>query len=113
MSWAKAGYIKNIARAFLDNKKMTKLNELEDEEVIDELVKIKGIGRWTAEMFLIFTLGREDVFSPGDLGLRRGLEKLYNLKNPSRETVESIVNPWSPFRSYGSIGLWSSLEIKK
>jgi DNA-3-methyladenine glycosylase II len=113
MTWAKASYVKNIARAFLENKLLTRLNELKDNQVITELTKIKGIGPWTAEMFLIFTLGREDVFSHGDLGLKRGLEKLYNLKNPSRIKIESITTRWMPYRSYGSIALWRSLDLDK
>jgi DNA-3-methyladenine glycosylase II len=78
--------------------------------VIETLVQVKGIGRWTAEMFLMFSLGREDIFSHGDLGLRRGLEKLYCLKDPSRDDVEAIVTKWSPYKSYGSVALWHSLE---
>jgi DNA-3-methyladenine glycosylase II len=78
-----------------------------DEEVIAELTKVKGIGRWTAEMFLIFTLGREDVFSFGDLGLRRGLERLYGKSKVRTDAqVRAITEQWSPHRSYGSLALW-------
>jgi DNA-3-methyladenine glycosylase II len=112
MSWSKAGYVKNIAQAFLAGElKAAELRKLPDEEVITKLVKIKGIGRWTAEMFLIFSLGRKDIFSHGDAGLRRAIEKLYRLTNPTQQQVETITQPWSPYRSYGSLSLWHSLEI--
>jgi DNA-3-methyladenine glycosylase II len=111
MSWSKASYVKNIAQAFLAGElKAAELQKLPDEEVITKLVKIKGIGRWTAEMFLIFSLGREDVFSHGDLGLRRAIEKLYRLTNPTQQQVETIIQTWSPYRSYGCLALWRSLE---
>lgn len=111
MSWAKASYVKNIATAILGEEICwDDFHELSDEDVIAELTKIKGIGRWTTEMFLMFTLGRKDVFSHGDIGLRRGLEKLYNLDNPSKKQIESIVSKWIPYRTFGSIALWQSLE---
>ena len=74
------------------------------------MTTIKGVGKWTAEMFLIFTLGREDVFSYGDLGLKKGFAKLYKIENPKTNEVEKVVNLWSPYKSYGSITLWDSLE---
>lgn len=111
MSWAKSGYVKNIARAFRDKTVMVEqFGAWDDATVIEQLTKIKGVGRWTAEMFLIFTLGREDVFSLGDLGLRRGLEKIYGLKNHNPTEVVAIVEQWKPYRSYGSMALWQSLE---
>lgn len=107
MSWAKASYIKNTARAFLERKKQIySLESKKDEEVIEVLTSIKGIGRWTAEMFLIFTLGREDVFSYGDLGLKKAIERIYEISSLKREQVEKIVSPWSPYRSWGCIALW-------
>jgi 3-methyladenine DNA glycosylase/8-oxoguanine DNA glycosylase len=111
MSWAKVSYVKNIARAFDEGQvDAIHLHSWTDEIVIEHLTQIKGVGRWTAEMFLMFTLGREDVFSFGDLGLKRGLEKLYGLDNPKKELIEKIVAPWSPYKSYGSFALWQSLE---
>ncbi len=111
LSWAKVSYVKNIAQAFVDNQiNAAKLHEWSDEEVVSHVTQIKGVGRWTAEMFLLFVLGREDIFSYGDLGLKRGLEKLYNLSNPSKAIVEPIITKWSPYKSYGSIALWQSLE---
>lgn len=112
MSWAKVAYVKNIARAYLTKTvQFSKLNNLEDEEVIDQLTSIKGIGNWTAEMFLIFTLGREDVFSHGDLGLRKGFSKLYKIVNPSKDQIEKVTQKWKPYRTYGSLTLWHALDI--
>lgn len=112
-SWSKAGYIKNIARAIVDKSLIVeKLPELKDEEVIVELTKIKGIGRWTAEMFLMFTLDRPDVFSHGDLGLRNAIKKLYNFKkDPSQATIERLSQKWSPYRTIACRILWRSLEL--
>ncbi len=74
-------------------------------------MRVKGIGRWTAEMFLIFSLGREDVFSYGDLGLRNAIRNLYGLKNhPTPAQAEKISSAWKPYRSLASRYLWASLE---
>jgi len=111
LSWAKARYVKDLAAKTLSGEVvLTKLDDLSDEEVIAELTKVKGIGRWTAEMFLLFTLHREDVFSFGDLGLKKGLAKLYQIEAPSPEQITKIVAPWSPFKSYGSLALWHYLD---
>jgi len=111
LSWAKAKYIKDLAAKVKEGTiKLTSLAELADEEVITELTKVKGIGRWTAEMFLLFTLHRENIFSHGDLGLRNGIAKLYGLKKPSETAIKRIVSRWSPFKSYGSIALWHHLD---
>ena len=109
-SWAKVKYIKSLAQCVVSKIiHLNKLNELSDAEVIEELVKVKGIGPWTAEMFLIFTLGRKDVFSSGDLGLKKGLLKLYKLDQINKETADKITKIWKPYRSFGSITLWHSL----
>ncbi|MCL5410252.1 MAG: DNA-3-methyladenine glycosylase 2 family protein [Patescibacteria group bacterium] len=112
MSYAKARYIRNLAESVLKGEvSLKRLPKMEDEEVIAELTKVKGIGRWTAEMFLIFTLGHEDVFSFGDLGLRRGLEKLYGKNRVrSQKIAEKITSRWAPYRSYGSLALWHVLD---
>lgn len=113
MSHAKARYVRHLAEAFLhEGLPLLQLDSMADEEVIIELMKVKGIGRWTAEMFLIFTLGRNDVFSFGDLGLKKGLMKVYGFKKePTKKQIEKIVNNWSPYKSYASRILWGSLEI--
>ena len=112
-SWSKVSYIKNIARAVVSgNLDLQKINEKSDEDVIVELTKIKGIGRWTAEMFLMFTLGREDIFSYGDLGLRKGIMKLYGYKKePTEQQMEKLATRLKPYRTYAARILWRSLEI--
>ena len=112
MSWAKARYIRDLAQKVKDKEvRLNNLHNLDDKLVIEELVKVKGIGNWTAEMFLIFTLGREDVFSHGDLGLRKAIQKLYGFrKPPSEKKINRIVNKWSPYRSYGCLMLWNSVD---
>ena len=114
MSWSKVKYVKDLAQKVKDRTlKLEKLDNMTDDDVISELTKIKGIGPWTAEMFLMFTLGREDVFSNGDLGLRNAIKKLYKFKKePTRKQIEKIVEKWKPYRTYASRILWKSLEIK-
>lgn len=109
MSYSKASYIKSVALAFKDKQlDAKKLKEMSDEEVKKELTKIKGIGNWTAEMILIFTLKREDVFSLGDAGLRRAIKNLYNIE---KETdILKLSEKWKPKRSYACWYLWRSLE---
>jgi DNA-3-methyladenine glycosylase II len=112
LSNAKARYIRNIAEAVVTGTlRLKELPKMTEEEVIEHLIQIKGIGRWTAEMFLMFTLGRENVFSHGDLGLRNAMKKLYKFrKEPSRERIEKIVKKWSPYKTYASMALWKSLD---
>lgn len=109
ISYAKISYIKAIAQAFKDKAiNIEKIKLMSDEEVIVELTKIKGVGRWTAEMILIFTLNRPDVFSVGDLGIRRAIEKLYNITDPKEMVL--LAESWSPHRSTACWYLWRSLE---
>lgn len=106
ISWSKISYLKNVAR----HGDFNYLQTLPDEDVIRELTKIKGIGPWSAEMFLMFTLGREDVFSYGDLGLKKAIKKLYKFKkDPTRKQMEKLVSKWSPYRSWAARILWKSL----
>ncbi len=113
ISYGKISYIKNIAAAIEEKQlRLRQLRHMEDEAIIEELVKIKGIGRWTAEMFLLFSLERPDIFSHGDLGLRNAIKKLYGFKTPpTRKQIEKIVTKWSPYRSLASRYLWRSLDI--
>jgi DNA-3-methyladenine glycosylase II len=114
LSYAKINYIKNIAEAWQSGAvNSEKLQTQTDEEVITELVKIKGVGRWTAEMFLIFTLGRSDIYSAGDYGLKKAVCKLYGLEMTIKpKELIQISNQWAPHRSLASRILWKSLEIK-
>lgn len=111
LSWAKAKYVKDLAAKTISGEiVLTNLEKLSDETVITELTKVKGIGRWTAEMFLLFTLHRENIFSHGDLGLKNGFSKLYGIVNPSQLQIEEVVSRWSPYKSYGTISLWHYLD---
>ena len=110
----KQRYLKDLARHFVEKKiKPATFDALSDEEIITELVAVKGIGRWTAEMFLIFSLARPDVFAFDDLGLRKTVERLYNKGRPlSRERLISISDKWRPYRSVASWYLWASVDAK-
>lgn len=111
LSWSKITYIKGISEAILNKKLLTKnLYQLSDELVIEELVKLKGVGRWTAEMILIFSLNRPDIFSMGDLGLRTAVSRLYRIDRENFKKIEAISLRWKPFRSYASRYLWKSLD---
>lgn len=111
-SWAKARYIKDLGSKVSSGAvRLDHLARLSDSEVTAELTRVKGIGPWTAEMFLIFTLGREDVFSSGDLGLKNGFKKLYGITDKQLASkLKKIVPAWSPYRSYASLALWHSLD---
>src|SRR5258706_1600049 len=111
ISFQKISYIKNIATAFANDEIDIKaLNKSTDEEVIINLTKLKGVGKWTAEMTLIFTLNRPDVFSIGDLGLRHAVEKLYGISDQKK--ILKLSEKWQPHRSTASWYLWRSLENK-
>mgnify|MGYP001578055488 CR=1 FL=1 len=108
MSWAKVRSVQDLAAKTAEGElAFAKFPQLDDEAVIAELAKVRGIGRWTAEMFLIFTLGREDVFSHGDLGLHKGFISLYGAHRArTRQNITRIAAAWSPYRSYASLALW-------
>ena len=112
ISFSKIKYIKGIAEAVINKDiDLKNLDKLNDEEVIGELIKLKGVGQWTAEMFLMFTLGRTDVFSIGDLGLQNAIIKLYKFKNkPTKDELLEISKKWSPHRTIASRILWRSLN---
>jgi len=111
MSWSKTRFIKDLAQKVVTKSiQLHQLAQLTDQEVIKELTKIKGIGPWTAEMFLMFTLGREDVFSCGDLGLRKAVKKFYGLRHePSPQKLSRMSIKWSPYRTWAARILWKSL----
>lgn len=111
ISTPKARYILDLSqKVFNKEVHLELLNTMSEEEVIDELIKVKGIGKWTAEMFLMFSLGRPDVFSLGDLGLKRAIEKLYNLSDPTEIKLLEISKKWSPYRTYACRVLWHTLD---
>jgi DNA-3-methyladenine glycosylase II len=111
LSNAKAQYVLNVARFAIDNGITDKrLNSMSDEEVVELLTQIKGVGRWTVEMLLMFTLGREDVFSADDFGIQSAMMKLYKLDNSDkkelREKMLKISRKWAPYRTYACLYLW-------
>lgn len=111
LSWAKVKYIKDLASKVKSNElNLELLRDLNEEEIIKELTKVKGIGIWTVEMFLLFNLQRENIFSHGDLGLKKGFSKLYKIENPTKVQIEEIITKWHPYKSYGSIALWHVLD---
>jgi len=112
LSKQKASYIKDIASHFLNNPEL--YNHLEsqtDERVIKELTKIKGVGVWTAQMFLMFALGRPNVFAPDDVGLQRAMMRAYNWENvlPKKELTE-FAERWSPYKTIACRHLWKYLD---
>jgi DNA-3-methyladenine glycosylase II len=112
LSRAKVAYLRSLAEHVEDGGlALDRLPRLSDEEVSAELTAVKGIGQWSADMFLIFQLERKDVLPVGDLGIRRAVERLYGLpKIPDAPTVLNIGEPWRPYRSLASLYLWHSLS---
>lgn len=111
LSRQKASYIKSIAELTSNGTvKVKHLDDLDEEEVIRELVLIKGVGQWTAEMFLMFTLARPDVFSVGDLGLHNAAKKLYNKPDMTKQELLELSQKWSPHRTTAALVLWHSLD---
>lgn len=109
ISFQKISYIKSIADAFVsDLIDKEKIKNMTDEEVVEALTQIRGVGKWTAEMTLIFTLNRPDVFSIGDLGLRNAITRLYGIID--REEMLKLSEKWQPYRSTACWYLWRSLE---
>ncbi len=111
LSGAKVKYVKSLSE-FIETKQLVleNLSNLSDEEVIIELTRVKGIGKWTAEMVLIFDLRRPDVFSLGDLGLRKAVSRLYSVDINDLAKIEEISLRWKPYRSTAARYLWKSLD---
>lgn len=111
LSFTKVSYIQGLAKAVNQRElDLEKLAELSDEQVKAELTKIRGIGKWTAEMILLFSLQRPDIFSLGDLGLRTAVSRLYKIDRNNLGKIEEISLTWSPYRSFASRYLWKSLS---
>ena len=112
LSRQKISYLKNISEAFIEEKlKVKSWIKMEDEEIIQDLIQIKGIGRWTAEMFLIFNLCRPDIFPLDDIGMVKGICQTYNIKYPiEKKKLIIIGNNWKPYRSVATWYLWRSLD---
>jgi len=112
-SYPKVSYIKDLSKRFLTREiSPHKFHFQSDEGVLQELVRIKGIGRWTAEMFLMFSLGREDVFPADDLGIKKAIQNIYGIKDTSQKSLDKFSERWKPYRTYASLYLWKSIETK-
>ena len=113
LSRQKLSYLKDLAgRVAAHELPIETLHELPDEEVIDALVRVKGVGRWTAQMFLMFRLGRPDVLPELDLGIQKAVQRIYRLrKRPPPHRVLKIGAVWAPYRTVASWYLWRSLEL--
>ena len=111
LSNAKAEFLRDLAQRVKDGRlDLKRLKNLPDADVIATLIEVKGVGRWTAEMFLIFHLARPDVVSTGDLGIRRAVQIAYHLDHlPGPEELERIAEPWRPHRTLACLYLWRSL----
>jgi DNA-3-methyladenine glycosylase II len=112
LSRAKVGFLRSLAEHVLDGSlELARLDELSDDQVIAELVAVKGLGVWTAHMFLMFHLQRPDVLPVGDLGIRRAVRDVYGLDElPAAERLTEIAEPWRPYRTLACRYLWRSLD---
>src|SRR2546423_4412237 len=112
MSRPKVAYLRDLAEHILSGElELDRLNELPDEEITAELTAVKGLGQWSADMFLIFHLGRPDVLPVGDLGVRRAAQEVYALPEmPAPDALFEMGEPWRPHRSLASLYLWRSLD---
>lgn len=111
LSNAKTQYVLNAAQFAIEHTLTDqKLRKMRDEEIIELLIQIKGVGRWTVEMLLMFTLGREDLFSVDDYGIQIAMKKIYRLddsnKKEFRQQLQNISKKWSPYRTYACLHLW-------
>lgn len=114
LSGAKVKYVKDVAQHVLDGRlDFKKFDSLSNEDIVAELLPVKGIGEWTAHMFLMFCMARPDVLPVGDLGIRNGMKKLYNFDHlPTPDEIKQIakVNGWHPYESIASWYVWQSLD---
>jgi DNA-3-methyladenine glycosylase II len=114
LSRPKINYLRDLAQHVLDGElELERLDDLPDEEVIEQLTAVKGIGEWSAHMFLMFHLGRPDVLPVGDQGIRNAIKTQYRLRKlPDAKRIEKIARPWRPYRTLACLYLWSSLDNK-
>jgi DNA-3-methyladenine glycosylase II len=112
LSNAKVEFLRDLAQHVKDGRlDFDRIKDLSDEDVIADLIEVKGVGRWTAEMFLMFHLAREDVVSAGDLGIRRAIQIAYGLEDlPGPDDMERISDEWRPHRTLACLYLWRSLD---
>ncbi len=112
LSGMKVKYIKDLSEKIESKElKIRSLKNMADEEVIIQLTQVKGVGRWTAEMFLIFSLGRLDVLPVGDLGLKKGIQRMYSMPDlPEKDKIEDLAEKWRPYRTVATWYIWKSLN---
>ena len=112
LSRAKVTFLRSLAEHVLSGAlELERLDDLPDDQVIAELVAVKGIGEWSAHMFLMFHLQRPDVLAVGDLGIRKAVMRVYGLpKLPAPAEIEAIAEPWRPYRTLACLFLWESLD---
>jgi DNA-3-methyladenine glycosylase II len=115
LSAQKVAYVRDLSNRVLDSRlRLDRIGRLSDEAAIEHLIQVHGIGRWTAQMFLIFSLGRLDVFPHDDLIVRSSIQELYGLPQlPDKKTSHSIAAPWAPFRSVAAWYCWRLVDVKK
>ena len=113
LSRQKVAYLRDLSERVRDGLKLRAIGRLADEAVIEALTEVKGIGRWTVEMFLIFRLGRLDVLPVHDYGIRKAMQRAYRLRKlPTPERMRRVAEPWRPYRTVACWYLWRSLESK-
>jgi DNA-3-methyladenine glycosylase II len=110
ISFRKVEYIKNVFSFFIENEK--RFIDLDAEKMKEELISIKGIGKWTIEMFLMFELGKPDIFSKGDIALINSVKKNYKMDDLDNDKLNNLIKTWSPYNSTASLLLWKSVEEK-
>ena len=110
VSFRKVEYIKNVFSFFIENEK--RFIDLDAEKMKEELISIKGIGKWTIEMFLMFELGKPDIFSKGDIALINSVKKNYKMDDLDNDKLNNLIKSWSPYNSTASLLLWKSVEEK-
>jgi DNA-3-methyladenine glycosylase II len=112
LSYGKISYLRDLAAHVEDGSlELERLPELSDEEVTAQLTAIKGLGQWTADMFMMFHLGRPDILPVGDLGIRRAAQVEYRMRKlPDAKRLEKVARPWRPYRTLACLFLWSSLD---
>ncbi|OWU64780.1 MAG: Fe-S cluster assembly protein HesB [Armatimonadetes bacterium Cent15-Ar3] len=111
VSRQKAGYLQDLASKADTIPTIEELDSMSDEDIIQRLIPIKGIGRWSVEMLLMFTFGRMDVLPVDDMGVQEGMKRILNLEaRPKKKEMEALAEPWRPYRSVASWYLWRALE---
>jgi DNA-3-methyladenine glycosylase II len=114
LSRQKTAYLRDLAARTRDGLRLERLSRLSDERVIEALTVVKGIGRWTAEMYLMFRLGRGDVLPVDDLGIRSAMRRAYGMRAlPKKERMRRIAEAWRPYRSIACFYLWTSLDTAR